>query len=87
MVLPNILKFDNFNNISTPKFHRRKDLTAERRFQIASLAYDAQLSQDYGAITDIAKKFNVCRDTVYNFLKPFKKSMIQIFSPSQKKRA
>jgi len=85
MIISNRLNHNNTKEFLTPKFHRRADLTNEKRFIIGTLALEAQQSKIYGAITDIAKQFNVCRQSVYDFKNRVKEMITKTFSPSPKK--
>lgn len=85
MITPNRLNHNNTKEFSIPKFHRRADLTNEKRFMIGSLALEAQQSKIYGSMTDIAKQFNVCRQIVYDFKNRVQEMITKTFSPSSKK--
>ena len=84
MIPSTTLNSNSLNSISTPKFFRRKDLTTEIRLDIAYNASKAQQLKEYGTITAIAKQYNICRDTVYNLLKPLKNITSNLFSPKKK---
>jgi Transposase, Mutator family. len=49
-------------NCGSPKFHRRKDLTVETRLYIAFMAI---MCNQWGIITDMAKKYAISRTFVY----------------------
>lgn len=54
------------------------------------IAYEAYLAQQkkrpHGTITNLAKKYNICRAFVYVLLSILKSKMFQIFTPEEQKR-
>lgn len=62
-------------------------MTEEIRFQIAYQAYEAQQRKNnHGAISKLAKKYQICRAFVYLLLNRLKSSIFQIFSPKEQEK-
>ena len=76
----------NYNNILeqfSPKFLILKALTPKMRLEIASIAHTAQILNTWGAITKLAKQYNVSRNFIYELLKALKDTSPLIFAPSK----
>lgn len=74
----------NFSlNEFNPKYILKEALTPEIRFLIAIEAYVAQSHKKYGAITALAKEYEVCRQFIYNLLHTLKSVEPLLFSPQQ----
>jgi len=69
------------------KFVIRTELTQEIRFEIAYQAYEAQQRKNsYGAITKLAKKYQICRAFVYILLNQLKSNISLMFSPKEQEK-
>jgi len=63
---------------------RREDLTEEIRLEIAYQAY--HLQGNYGEITKLAEKYEICRSFVYVLLNIFKAYLGEVFSAKEKEK-
>ena len=64
---------EKLNSLSTPpKFIRRQDLTIEIRSALAIGAYQAQLGNVWGAITQFSQQYHVSKTFIYSLLFHFK---------------
>jgi len=61
------------------KFTRREDLTSQIRLTIANIALSAQLSGEWGTITDLAKQYEISRTFVYSLASTLKEAAPMLF--------
>jgi len=67
-----------------PKFIRRNDLTLTIRIAIVMQAYEAQISNTRGIITELSKIYGISRTFIYSLLSTFKEGMENRFFPKEK---